>query len=94
MKINCINRLFIKLKVKGMASLCSHYFIGYVGLPSRTTGISGSWDSILHGSISEQYLCLTSAIETRVCQHADAMHDPRPSDVHIGEEGSPCIITE
>ena len=36
MEINYINRPFIKLKV--MASLCSHYFMGYAGLPSRTTG--------------------------------------------------------
>ena len=44
MKMNYINSLFIKLKV--MASLCSHYFIGYAGLPRRTTGISGLWASI------------------------------------------------
>ena len=37
MKINYINSPFIKLKV--MASLCSHYFIGYARLPRRTTGI-------------------------------------------------------
>ena len=45
MKINYINSPFIKLKV--MASLCSHYFIGYAGLPrGRTTGISGLYASI------------------------------------------------
>ena len=38
MKINYINSPFIKLK--DMASLCSHSFIGYAGLPRRTTGIS------------------------------------------------------
>ena len=37
MKINYINSLFIKLKV--MASLYSHYFIVYAGLPRRTTRI-------------------------------------------------------
>ena len=31
---------------KVMASLCSHYFIGYAGLPTRTTGNSGLWASI------------------------------------------------
>ena len=54
-----INRSFIKLKV--MASLCSHDFIGYAGLQSRATGISGPW-----ASISEQYLFLTSANKIRV----------------------------
>ena len=44
MNINYLNILFIKLKV--MASICSHYFIGYAGLPRRTTGISGPWASI------------------------------------------------
>ena len=44
MKINYINIPFIKLKV--MASLCSHYCMGYDGLPRRTTGISGLWASI------------------------------------------------
>ena len=44
MKINYINSSFIKLK--GMASICGHYFIGYAGLPRRTTGISGLWASI------------------------------------------------
>ena len=44
MKINYINSPFIKLKV--MAYLCSHHFIGYVGLLRRTTGISGLWGSI------------------------------------------------
>ena len=38
-KINYIDSPFIKLMV--MASLCSHYFIGYAGLPRRTTGIYG-----------------------------------------------------
>ena len=44
MKINYINSPFIKLK--GMASLSSHYFIGYAGLPRKTTGISGLLASI------------------------------------------------
>ena len=44
MKINYINSPFIKLKV--IASFCSHYLIGYAGLPRRTTGISGPWASI------------------------------------------------
>ena len=44
MKINYTNSPFIKLKV--MASLCSHYVNGYAGLPLRTTGISGLWASI------------------------------------------------
>ena len=43
-KINYIDSPFIKLKL--MASLCSHYFLGYAGLPRRTTGISGLWASI------------------------------------------------
>ena len=43
-KIIYINRRFIKLKVMGI--LCSHYFIGFAGLSSRTTGISGPWASI------------------------------------------------
>ena len=38
----------------------------------------------LHGSISEQYLFLASALETRVCQNPIAMPESRPSDVHIG----------
>ena len=42
MKINYINSPIVKFKV--MASLCSHYFIGYAGLPRRTTGISGLLD--------------------------------------------------
>ena len=84
MKINYINSPFIKLKV--MASLCSHYFIGYDGLPRRTTGISGPW-----ASISEQYLFLTSAI---VCQNPGAMHESMLSEVHIGENVPPRMITE
>ena len=44
MKINYINSPFIKFKV--MAALCSNYFIGYAGLPRRTTGMSGRWASI------------------------------------------------
>ena len=90
MKINYINSSFIKLKV--MASLCSHYFIGYAGLPRRTTGNSG-----LNDSISEQYNFLTSAMEIRVCQNPGVMHDSMLSDVHIGENApppAPCIITE
>ena len=44
MKINYINSPLIKLKV--MASFCSHYFISLAGLLRRTTGISGPWASI------------------------------------------------
>ena len=87
MKINYINSPFIKLKV--MSSLCSHYFIGYAGLPRRTTGISGLWALICTILISEQYLVLTSAMEIRVCQNTGAMHESMLSDVHIGENVSP-----
>ena len=66
MKINYINSPFIKLKV--MASFCSHYFIGYARLQRRTTGIFGPWASICTILFkSEQYFFLTSAIEIRVC---------------------------
>ena len=94
MKINYIISPFIKLKV--MASLCSHYFIGYAGLQrGRTTGMSGLWGFDLHDSISEQYIFLTSAMEIRVCQNPGAMHESMLSDVHIGENvPPPCIITE
>ena len=74
--INYINSSFIKLKV--MTSFCIPYFIGFAGLPRRTTGISGP-----HDSISEQYLFITSAIEIRVCQNHGAIHESRLSDVHI-----------
>ena len=83
MKINYINSPFIKPKV--MASLCSHYFIGYAGLPRRTTGMSGLW-----ASISEPYLFLISAIEIRVCQNPGAMHESMLSDVHMGEKVPPA----
>ena len=40
-------KLLALFKLKVMASLCSHYFIGYAGLPrGRTTEISGLWASI------------------------------------------------
>ena len=82
MKINYINSPFIKLKV--MASFCSDYFIGYGGLPRRTTGISGPWALICtDDSISEQNFFLTSAIEIRVCQNRGAMQESRLIDVYI-----------
>ena len=75
MKINYINNPFIKFKV--MASLCSHYFIGW-------NFWSMGFD--LHDSISEWYLFLTSAIEIIVCQNPVAIHESMLSDVHIGEK--------
>ena len=48
----------------------------------------------LHDSISEQYLLLTSAMEIRVFQNPGAMYESMLSDVHIGENVPPCIITE
>ena len=48
----------------------------------------------LHDSISEQYLFLTSVMEIRVCQNPGAMHESMLSDVHIGENVSPCIKPE
>ena len=43
----------------------------------------------LHGSISEQYLFLTLAMEIRVCKNPGAMHESMLSDVHIGENVPP-----
>ena len=40
----------------------------------------------LHAFISKQYLCLTSAIEIRLCRNPCAVHVSRPSDVQIGEK--------
>ena len=81
-----INSPFIKFKV--MASLCSHYFIGYAGLPCRTTGISGLWASICT-ILFPKYIFLTSAMEIRVCQNPGTMHESMLSAVHIGEMPSP-----
>ena len=83
MKINYINSPFIKLKV--MASLCCHYFIG-----SQNNWNFWSIGFDLHDSISEQYLFLTSAMEIRVCQNSGDMHESMLSDVHIGENAPPA----
>ena len=88
MKINYTKSPFIKLKA--MASVCSHYYIGNAGLTHRTTGISGLWASICtHDSIAEQYLFLSSAMEIRVCQKPGAMHESMLSDVQIDENVPP-----
>ena len=83
-KINYINSPFIKFKA--MASLCNHYFIGYAGLPCRTTGISGLWASICTILFPNNISFITSAVEIIVCQNPGAIHESMLSDVHIGEK--------
>ena len=79
MKINCINSPFIKLMV--MASLCSHYFIGFAGLPRRTTGISGLWASICT-ILLPNHIFPNLSNGNQICQN----HESMLSDVHIGEK--------